>query len=102
MRGQDVIRQALGREIALLLGYPLLQSSMSVNDECGHASILLGRLRTHAAWADAGSSRIAPPVLRAGFRGRRPQPYGCGHPGANDLVLDAKSRIADGGPIDRG
>jgi hypothetical protein len=42
MRGQDVIGQALGGEIAFLLGHPLLQPSMRVNDECGHVSILLG------------------------------------------------------------
>ena len=56
MRGQDVIGQALGSEIALLLGHPLVQPSVRMNDECGHASILLGR---------AGSSRCLgrrPPV----------------------------------------
>ena len=59
MRGQDVIGQALGGEIALLLGHPLLQPPMSVNDECGHASILLGGAVSHAARMGAPSSRIA-------------------------------------------
>lgn len=60
MRGQDVIGQALGSEIALLLGHPLLQPSVGMNDECGHAPILLGGLSLHAAWADGRPSRITP------------------------------------------
>src|ERR1700735_484106 len=43
VRGQRVVRQTLGGEIALLFGYPFLQPAMGVDDESGHRSILVSR-----------------------------------------------------------